>query len=598
MSSAADRKLHAIYYLPLEISDVWTCLPEFEDPHASFKSFWKAVEALYPEMSPDRHYTFASLQKFVLETSKAQISTLEALGHFHQRFLFLSTFLLQKDRLSPREQVNMFLQAIPSVQQSQILARLEIKYPDHHPDDIYPFPHVYEAATRVFISPSSYSSPIWSLPPPVSFPKVSSPESKSDAQVDVSSLVEALSKSISQSLAPAVVPAPSSSHSSPPSVPARIPQPRTCFFCGGLGHTVRYCPQVAEDVALGRCLCTPQGKVVLPSGDEIPRGLVAETIRERLDKWWKLRVSTSQYQQSSQKVSQVSRSFSSPRCFPDSAKVALVAPEVTELRRTQGQGSSKALSLPVSSQNLQSSPQLPPSPQSLQSSSEPFCIFHIQQTPELSKPLPRSRQVVEELPQSLPVVFKSSQSRLESPASLSTSQLFPAHPVAPVTSKMAGEYSRCRPRYPQTLSQLADSRPAFISKKSPKDSPLLSSKTSRAFPNCFQLRKSPRSSRFRLAESSSPQLFDSESPCFENSSSSPGVLVSPQLVPQSLLDLPAHQSSSFQLHSHSQSTRVILDSRPGRPQPQPRISSRFFWPTPPSSPQNALDMSEKLSDPM
>ncbi|KAJ3489870.1 hypothetical protein NLI96_g1808 [Meripilus lineatus] len=282
VSNEVKRKEYVGYYVTIDLEDVWTCLPEFCDPQANFETFKTAIFDLYPEVALDRLHSHSELQKLVFETSQAQISTLEALSNFHRRFLATSSFLLGKGRISPPEQVQMFLDAIPSVYRSKILTRLYLKYPNHCPDDAYPFPHVCEAAKFVFTYPTWQSSPIPSPQPPALSPMSPSPESSIANHLDVSELVKSITRSIAKSLAPAPVPAPPKSFPSRPTITARVPRPQKCFYCGEGSHTVASCPRVEADVELGLCLRTSSGKVVLPSGNEIPRGLGRETIRERL----------------------------------------------------------------------------------------------------------------------------------------------------------------------------------------------------------------------------------------------------------------------------------------------------------------------------
>ncbi len=366
VSSDTERKHHVVYYVSLDISDLWICLPEFEDPQASFEAFREAIQSLYPETSPDRRYTFVSLQKLVSEVSEDQILTLEALSHFHRRFLFLSTFLLQKNRLSPREQVSMFLQAIPSAQQSQIRARLELLFLDHHPDDLHPFHRVSEAAKWVYSHPAPQTPPVSSSQAPAASPEVSSTDSKLLGQEVVSRLIDVVFNSLGQSLAPAVASTLPKSIPSPFLTPSRVLEPQKCFYCGGQGHRVRLCSRVIEDLASGRCISAQQGRIVLPSGDEIPRGLAGETIRQRLDRWWRAEFSSLKASQPLQQVAAVSRSLPSPRQLPDSQEVVPALPVALEVRRTQGQSSSEFLDLPESFQRTQSSLPLHPSSQSSQ----------------------------------------------------------------------------------------------------------------------------------------------------------------------------------------------------------------------------------------
>lgn len=178
--------------------------------------------------------------------------------------------------------MQIFLDAILSIYRSKFLARLYLKYPNHCSDNTYPFPHVCEAAKFIFTYPTWHSSPIPLSQPSASFPMSSSPESSVANHLDISELVESITRSIAKSLVQVQVPAPLKLFPSHLTIPARVPQPQKCFYCGKQGHTIISCSWVEADVELGHCLRTSSGKVVLPSGDKIPRGSGREMIRERL----------------------------------------------------------------------------------------------------------------------------------------------------------------------------------------------------------------------------------------------------------------------------------------------------------------------------
>ena len=59
-----------------------------------------------------------------------------------------------------------------------------------------------------------------------------------------------------------------------------------CNFCGGSGHFIRECEAVAEYIKAGKCKKSmANGKVVLPSGAEVPRGVPGSWLRDRVDEW-------------------------------------------------------------------------------------------------------------------------------------------------------------------------------------------------------------------------------------------------------------------------------------------------------------------------
>ncbi|KIN94395.1 hypothetical protein M404DRAFT_35079 [Pisolithus tinctorius Marx 270] len=57
-----------------------------------------------------------------------------------------------------------------------------------------------------------------------------------------------------------------------------------CFFCGLSGHIRAGCHSFKLYLASGKCLLV-NGRVVLPTGQEIPREVAGRTLRDRLDNW-------------------------------------------------------------------------------------------------------------------------------------------------------------------------------------------------------------------------------------------------------------------------------------------------------------------------
>ncbi|KAI5988327.1 hypothetical protein EDD15DRAFT_2288998, partial [Pisolithus albus] len=59
---------------------------------------------------------------------------------------------------------------------------------------------------------------------------------------------------------------------------------RFCFFCGREGHIRARCRVCTSYLAAGRCRIV-RGRVVLPTGEEIPREALGRSLQARLDFW-------------------------------------------------------------------------------------------------------------------------------------------------------------------------------------------------------------------------------------------------------------------------------------------------------------------------
>lgn len=74
---------------------------------------------------------------------------------------------MSKGRLSEREQSHAFERAFSPDLASRLHQRLQVKFPDHHPDDHYTLLEIYEAATFA-LRGSAPSIPLASTIPPAS----------------------------------------------------------------------------------------------------------------------------------------------------------------------------------------------------------------------------------------------------------------------------------------------------------------------------------------------------------------------------------------------------------------------------------------------
>jgi len=73
-------------------------------------------------------------------------SSLGDLGDYYRQFYTITTFLRGKQRLSAAEQSRAFVQGFQPDLWSRISQRLQLKLPDHFPDDPYDLIEIHEAA--------------------------------------------------------------------------------------------------------------------------------------------------------------------------------------------------------------------------------------------------------------------------------------------------------------------------------------------------------------------------------------------------------------------------------------------------------------------
>ena len=103
------------------------------------------------------------MEKLVADTLKTGISSLADLGKYHRDFVSITTFLIAKNCLAAPEQSCTFTRAFPSELWSQVSYRLQLKFPDHFPDDPYTLEQIHDA-TRFVLHGTAASTPTHDRP--------------------------------------------------------------------------------------------------------------------------------------------------------------------------------------------------------------------------------------------------------------------------------------------------------------------------------------------------------------------------------------------------------------------------------------------------
>ena len=167
------------------------------------------------------------------------------------------------------------------------MQRLQLKFPNHFPEDPYDVDHVYDAANFViggptpgaaFISaplpPTYQQSPYQPSAPPVADPTTVKLEALTTAVASLGEMFKMVLETQQGGGKPRnAAPRPAAGGGS------------ACNFCGGTGHFIRECEVVAEYGRAGKCKRSADGKVVLPSGAMVPRDTPGTWMRDRVDEW-------------------------------------------------------------------------------------------------------------------------------------------------------------------------------------------------------------------------------------------------------------------------------------------------------------------------
>ncbi len=270
-----EKKNHATRYVHFDIAEIWESLPSFSDASVTYDNFRDAVFELYPAADEEYKYTLADVDFLIAHRLRSDITSLADLADYHVHFLAVTKFLISKQRLPEIEQQRAYPRGFPPALRSKVAQRLQIKFIDHHSDEPYPISDVYAAARFILHttrSASPSSSFIAHSPAPSSLEPVVNTE-------QLGTLFSALTKSIIAAI--------DSTHRHPPAAPSltnTAPRRLECRFCGE-EHFIRNCELVEEYRRAGKLIRNTDGKVVLPTGDFVPRDIPGRFLKECIDEW-------------------------------------------------------------------------------------------------------------------------------------------------------------------------------------------------------------------------------------------------------------------------------------------------------------------------
>ena len=132
-------------FVDCNTAELWEILPEFADATKSYQDFVDAVYKLYPGLDSKQHWSIADMDKLVGETSQVGILSLVDLGKYHREFIVITIFLIAKNWISTTEQSRTFICSFPPKLWSKVTHRLQLKFPDHFPNDPSTLEQIHEA---------------------------------------------------------------------------------------------------------------------------------------------------------------------------------------------------------------------------------------------------------------------------------------------------------------------------------------------------------------------------------------------------------------------------------------------------------------------
>ena len=268
-----EMKKHALQFVHCDTVELWEILPEFIDAAVPYQKFVDAVYKLYPGSDMESHWLIADMDKLVGKASRVGISSLTDLGKCHREFIAITTFLIVKKCISAVAQSCTFACGFPQKLWSKVTHRLQLKFPDHFPDDPYTLEQIHDTMQFVLHSTVSFSLALDDMCTPA-LTTISIARAKPTELTTLTDIMkQAITKLGTQSApAPQVKPL------------AAALCNLHCHFCRGEDWKSS-CKVLKEYVQDGKCMLCNNGHITLPGGHFIPRAITSKTFKECLDEW-------------------------------------------------------------------------------------------------------------------------------------------------------------------------------------------------------------------------------------------------------------------------------------------------------------------------
>ena len=215
------------------------------------------------------------MDKLVGETSRVGILLLADLGKYHREFITITMFLITKSHISTAEQSCTFTCSFPPELWGWVCHRLQLKSPDHFPDDPYTLEEIHDVTRFVLHGTASFSLALDDprTPANITAPKANDkPTVKSE---ELSALIDIIKQAIAKL-------GNQGAQASEPKLSS--PCNYKCHFCRG-DHFKSECDGLKEYVRDGKCVLRDNGRVALPGGCFIPGAIGGKTFKEHIDEF-------------------------------------------------------------------------------------------------------------------------------------------------------------------------------------------------------------------------------------------------------------------------------------------------------------------------
>ncbi len=276
----------AIYYLDCDTAEVWQPFVGIPGEADKWRNFRQRIRALYPGSEGDRLHSVKDLEHFVADSADKGVFTRSDLGNYYREFSRIATYLSTKGKIDIGLKNRLYIQGFGEVTCRRIEHRLSIISPDHHPDDPYDLADVHRAAEFLLsgtspLTPSTTTHAASctgvSSQVPGSFATPGSLPIKQEPS-DISAL-----SSMIAALQATVLRLTEQVNGGRNAKPTKQKNP--CAMCSADEHFIKQCPHVEHYIRNGKCARNAEGRLVLPSGQYLPRNIAGKNLKEKFDEY-------------------------------------------------------------------------------------------------------------------------------------------------------------------------------------------------------------------------------------------------------------------------------------------------------------------------
>ena len=265
-------KKHALRFTNCDTAELWEILPEFANTAKMYQDFVDAVYKLYLGSDLEQQWVIADMDKLVGETLRVGILSLMDLGKYHREFMAITTFLIAKNHISIAEQRHAFAHGFPPELWNRIAHRLQLKLPDHFPDNPYTLEEIHDTVRFVLHGTVLYAL---AYDDQRQAAQTSAAVTKAEPTIkteDFTALLDVMKQAVSKMG--------NQGNQSKPSPPHDL----CCHFCGK-GHFKNSCDVLKEYIHDGKCILCNDGRITLPGRRFIPGRIAGKTFKGRLNEW-------------------------------------------------------------------------------------------------------------------------------------------------------------------------------------------------------------------------------------------------------------------------------------------------------------------------